>query len=144
MSARLGEREMDVMAALWRDGPGTAAAVQKRLPAALAYNTVSTILRNLEAKGFVGHSAEGRIFHYFPTVTERTARGNALARIVDKLFRGSALRVVTHMVENEALSEEELQALHQLLDRRLSARGGGEVDARSATTTRTGRTDRAG
>ena len=120
MRATLGEREMDVMGVLWRDGPGTAAEVQKRLPAALAYNTVSTILRNLEAKGFVGHTAEGRLFHYFPRVTEQAARGNALSRIVDKLFRGSALRVVTHMVENETLSQDELRSLHELLDRRLS------------------------
>lgn len=120
MRASLGERELDVMGVLWRDGPGTAAEVQQRLPAALAYNTVSTILRNLEAKGFVDHTAEGRLFHYFPRVSENSARGNALSRMVDKLFRGSALRVVTHMVENETLSEDELQALHRLLDQRLS------------------------
>jgi predicted transcriptional regulator len=46
----LGERELDVMTALWTDGPGTVAEVKERLPAALAYNTVLTILRNLEAK----------------------------------------------------------------------------------------------
>jgi predicted transcriptional regulator len=129
MSDRLGERELDVMGVLWRDGPGTAAEVQQRLPAELAYNTVSTILRNLEAKGFVDHTAEGRLFHYFASVTEQEARGNALSRMVDKLFRGSALRVVTHMVENETLSHEELQALHQLLDRQLSPPGQAGDDA---------------
>ena len=121
MSDRLGERELDVMGVLWRYGPGTAAEVQQRLPATLAYNTVSTILRNLEVKGFVGHNAEGRLHHYFPRVSERAARGSALSRMVDKLFRGSALGVVTHMVESKALSPRELKALHELLDRQLAA-----------------------
>ena len=122
MSDRLGERELDVMGALWREGPGTAAEVQARLPADLAYNTVSTILRNLEAKGFVDHTAEGRLFHYFPKVTEQAARGSALSRMVDKLFRGSALQVVTHLVESETLSPDELRELHMLLDRQVTAR----------------------
>jgi predicted transcriptional regulator len=117
MEMMLGERELDVMGVLWRDGQLTVAEVRERLPAELAYNTVLTILRNLEAKGFVGHTAEGRLFHYFPRVTEHAVRGSALSRLVDKLFRGSPLRVVTHLVENDSLSEEELRALHELLDR---------------------------
>jgi BlaI family transcriptional regulator, penicillinase repressor len=129
MGETFGERELDVMGVLWRDGPGTVAEVQARLPADLAYNTVSTILRNLEAKGFVDHTAEGRLFHYFATVTEHAARGNALSRLVDKLFRGSALRVVTHMVENETLSPEELRALQELLDRQAPAEKGKVEDA---------------
>ena len=121
MSASLGERELDVMAVLWRDGPGTVQDVRDRLPAPLAYNTVLTILRNLEAKGFVGHEAEGRLFRWFPAVEERAVRGTAISRIVDKLFRGSPLDVVAHMVEDEALSRDELRQLHQLIDERLSA-----------------------
>jgi predicted transcriptional regulator len=124
MSTTLGERELDVMGVLWRHGPGTVVEVQERLPAELAYNTVSTILRNLEAKEFVGHQAEGRLFHYFPRVTEQAARGSALTRMVEKLFRGSPLGVVTHMVENDTLSPEELRSLHQLLESQLDRSGG--------------------
>lgn len=121
MSASLGERELDVMAALWRDGPGTVQEVRDRLATPLAYNTVLTILRNLEAKDFVGHEAEGRLFRYFPAVEERAVRGSAISRIVDKLFRGSPLDVVAHMVEDESLSRDELRQLHRLIDQRLAA-----------------------
>ena len=142
MSDRLGERELDIMGVLWRYGPGTAAEVQERLPATLAYNTVSTILRNLEGKGFVGHTAEGRLHHYFPRVSEGAARGNALSRMVDKLFRGSALHVVTHMVESKALSREELQALHELLDRQLEASGDDAAEDDTPAAKRGGRARR--
>jgi BlaI family penicillinase repressor len=121
LDATLGERELDVMGVLWRDGPGTVAEVRERLPVRLAYNTVLTILRNLEAKGFAGHTAEGRLFRYHPAVSEQAIRGSALSRLVDKLFRGSALRVVAHMVEQETLSANEMRTLHRLLDERLSA-----------------------
>jgi BlaI family penicillinase repressor len=121
VDATLGERELDVMAVLWRDGPGTVAEVRDRLPVPLAYNTVLTILRNLEGKGFVGHTVEGRLFRYHPAVSEQAIRGTALSRLVHKLFRGSALRVVAHMVEQETLSPNEMRKLHRLLDERLSA-----------------------
>jgi predicted transcriptional regulator len=121
VDATLGERELDVMGLLWHDGPGTVAEVRERLTVPLAYNTVLTILRNLEAKGFVGHTAEGRLFRYHPAVSEQAIRGSALSRLVDKLFRGSALRVVAHMVEQETLSPNEMRKLHRLLDERLSA-----------------------
>jgi BlaI family transcriptional regulator, penicillinase repressor len=121
MAQSLGERELDIMAALWRDGPGTVGEVRERLPADLAYNTVLTILRNLEAKAFVGHEAERRQFRYHARVSEQAVRGTALSRIADKLFGGSSLGVVTHMVEQQALSDEELRGLQRLIDERLGA-----------------------
>jgi predicted transcriptional regulator len=51
----LGDRELDVMGVLWDLGSGTVTEVRDKLPADLAYTTVLTILRNLEAKGFVDH-----------------------------------------------------------------------------------------
>jgi predicted transcriptional regulator len=119
------------MAVLWRAGPGTVAKVRERLPAALAYNTVLTILRNLEAKGFVDHTVEGRTFRYHPAVAEQVVQGGAVSRLVDKLFRGSALRMMAHLVEGEALSAEELRGLHRLLDQRLTA--GTELSPDAAT-----------
>lgn len=117
MEMNLGERELDVMGVLWREGQLSVAEVRERLPAELAYNTVLTILRNLEAKGFVGHTAVGRLFHYFPEVTEHAVRGSALSRVVDKLFRGSRIGMVTHLLENDALSTDELRSLYELVDR---------------------------
>lgn len=118
MDATLGERELDIMSALWRDGPGTVAEVRDRLPAKLAYNTVLTILRNLESKGFVGHTAEGRLFTYSPAVSEHAVRRGALSRLVERLFSGSLVNVVAHLVEDEKLTPEQLKDLHGLLDAR--------------------------
>ena len=121
MDTPLGDRELDVLAVLWTHGPATVAEAQERLAADLAYNTVLTVLRNLESKGVVGHTAEGRTFRYHPLVSEQTVRGSALGRLVDKLFRGSGLRVVAQLVEEQSLTQGELVELQRLLATRLDA-----------------------
>jgi len=111
----LGDRELDVMGVLWELGSGTVAEVRDKLPADLAYTTVLTILRNLEAKEFVSHEAEGKAHRYFPQVAQRTARRSALARIVDKLFHGSPEQLVAQLVEDDALSADDLRRLQMLI-----------------------------
>lgn len=111
----LGDRELDVMGALWELGSGTVTEVRERLPAELAYTTVLTILRNLEAKGFVRHTVEGKAHRYFPRIAERTARRNVLSHIVNKLFHGSPEQLVAQLVEDEKLSATDLQRLRSLL-----------------------------
>lgn len=111
----LGDRELDVMGVLWDLGSGTVSEVRDRLPADLAYTTVLTILRNLEAKEFVDHTAEGKAHRYRPKVARRVARKSALSRIVDKLFHGSPEQLVAQLVEDEALSADDLKRLRAML-----------------------------
>lgn len=111
----LGDRELDVMGVLWDLGSGTVAEVRDRLPADLAYTTVLTILRNLEAKELVSHVAEGKAHRYYPKVARRAARRSALARIVDKLFHGSPEQLIAQLVEDESLSADDMRRLRKLL-----------------------------
>jgi BlaI family transcriptional regulator, penicillinase repressor len=111
----LGDRELDVMGVLWDLGSGTVAEVRDKLPADLAYTTVLTILRNLEAKELVHHTTEGKAHRYHPRVARKTARRSALARVVDKLFHGSPGQLITQLVEDEQLSTEDLARLRALL-----------------------------
>lgn len=120
----LGERELDVMAILWADGSGTVGEVKRRLGAKLAYTTVLTILRNLEAKRFVRHEEEGRAHRYFPRVAQGAAQRTALARLIDTLFHGSPGALVAQLVDDHDLSPEELQKLAAQLDKRGSRRRG--------------------
>jgi predicted transcriptional regulator len=68
MDVSLTNRETDVMRVLWDLGPSVVAEVRDRLADNLAYTTVLTILRTLEAKGYVGHEEEGRVHRYFAAV----------------------------------------------------------------------------
>ena len=114
----LGDRELDIMGVLWELGSGTVAEVRDRLDADLAYTTVLTILRNLEEKGVVAHTAEGRAHRYAPRIARQSARRRGVARLLDKLFHGSAEQLVAHLVENESLTPVELQRIRKQLDTR--------------------------
>ena len=107
----LGDRELDVMAVLWELRSGTVGEVRAKLDADLAYTTVLTILRNLEAKGCVSHEEEGRAFRYLPTVPRQSARRNAIARVIDKLFAGSPEALLAHFVDDHDVSADELRRI---------------------------------
>jgi predicted transcriptional regulator len=111
----LGERELDVMGVLWDIGSGTVAEVRAHLDVTLAYTTVLTILRNLEAKGFVRHETEGKAHRYLPRVAQQTARRSAVAKLVDKLFAGSPEQLLAQLVEDRAVTEKDLQRLRRQL-----------------------------
>jgi predicted transcriptional regulator len=113
------DRELDIMAVLWEGGPSTVADVRDALRDDLAYTTVLTILRTLEEKGHVGHEAEGRAYRYHALVERGEARVSALDRITRKLFSGSTETLLTHLVSEQALSDEQLARIKALLDARL-------------------------
>jgi predicted transcriptional regulator len=112
----LAERETEIMEVLWKQGPSTVAEVRKRLPDRLAYTTVLTILRNLEAKGYVGHDEEGRAHRYSALVAQDAARRSALKDLASKFFDGSTELLMTHLVSDQKLSDAEVQRIRRLLD----------------------------
>lgn len=121
---RFTDRELDVMAVLWDRGEATVAEVQERLPDELAYTTVLTVLRTLEEKGHVGHrSGEGRAYRYHALVEREEAGSTALDGLLDRVFGGSPELLLTRLVEDRRLTDEELEGMRRLLDERLRARG---------------------
>ncbi len=113
------DRELDVMSVLWDAGSATVAQVRERLSDDLAYTTVLTVLRTLEQKGYVGHTGEGRAHRYRPLVKRAAAGRSALRRLVDKVFDGSPELLLTQLVSDRNLGDEELRRLRKLLADRL-------------------------
>ena len=122
MAISFTERELDVMAVLWRQGSGTVAEVRDALPEDFAYTTVLTVLRTLEDKGHVTHLAEGKAHRYVPIVDQETAGRSALARVLDKIFDGSPELLLTQLVAGESLDATKVRSLRKLLDDRLAER----------------------
>ncbi len=115
MDIQFTDREIDIMEVLWERGPSLVAEVRAALLDPLAYNTVLTILRTLEGKGHVGHEEEGRGHRYFAKVAQQAARGSALRHLTRKLFKGSAELLLTQLVADRDLGEDELARLRKLL-----------------------------
>jgi len=113
------DRELDVMSVLWDVGPATVAEVRERIADDLAYTTVLTMLRTLEQKGYVSHTEDGRAHRYKPLVKREVAGRTALRRLVDKVFDGSPELLLTQLVSDKNLSDEQLRRLRRLLVDRL-------------------------
>jgi len=120
MDVSFTDRELDVMAVLWKRGSGTVTEVRDGLDDDLAYTTVLTILRTLEDKGFITHLTEGKAHRYLPAVTQDLAGKSALARIIDKVFAGSPEMLLTQLVNERGLDADDLLRLRKLLDARLA------------------------
>ncbi|MGH7617506.1 MAG: BlaI/MecI/CopY family transcriptional regulator [Gemmatimonadaceae bacterium] len=122
MDPQFTDRELDIMHVLWDVGGATATEVQERLSDKLAYNTVLTMLRILEEKGFVRHEEQGRAFRYLPKVARKKAKASAVKRLVSQLFDGEARLLATELMSSRTLSESDLRELRALLDERLEKR----------------------
>jgi len=116
MKISFTDREADVMRVLWDHGPSVVSEVQSRLSDKLAYTTVLTVLRTLEAKGYVGHDEEGRQHRYFSSVQQQAAQKSALQHLLSKFFKNSSELLFARLVSEEKLSAEQIRRMRKLLD----------------------------
>jgi len=115
MDISLTNREADIMQVLWDHGPCIVAEVRGHLRDELAYTTVLTLLRTLEAKGYVRHTEEGRGHRYAARVKQQAARKSALKHLTEKLFQGSAEILFTHLVSDQKLTADQIRRMRALL-----------------------------
>jgi BlaI family penicillinase repressor len=81
------------------------------------YTTISSVVRILESKGFVGHTAYGKTHEYFPLVTKEEYRRNPFQKLVTHYFDGKMANLLSYMHQEKKLSPEQLDALRQWIDR---------------------------
>ena len=114
----LGERELDIMQALWRLGPATVADVRMALHAQhkkVAYTTIQTMLNRLETKKLVARDTTDRVHRYRALLKQPKAVDSALKRLTQRFFEGSAEALVTRLVEKD-LNGEQLERIQTLID----------------------------
>jgi BlaI family penicillinase repressor len=114
----LTQRELDIMSVLWDLGEATVTEVRDRVDPDLAYTSISSMIRTLEMKGYVSHRrGEGKTHVYFPVIDAETAGASTLSRVLDKIYGGSPIKLLAHLVEKRRLSEKELARMRELLKR---------------------------
>ena len=118
-SPTLTDGEVKLMRVLWRQGPSTVAAVVDAVAGdnPPAYNTVQTMMRILERKGFVSHRKDGRAFVFDALVDESHARKHAIRHVLDRFFDNSPGSLVLSLLEHEDVPASELRQLRELIQR---------------------------
>jgi BlaI family penicillinase repressor len=108
--------EAEVINVVWDSAPVAVADVVERLPRTLAYTTVMTTMRILEEKGFIVQCGKrGRAFLYEAALDRDRARGGMSQEIADRLFGGSIKSLVLSLVQGDAISDEDLAEVKQLI-----------------------------
>ena len=115
----VSEAELEVLKALWEQGPCTVRAVNAALHGQgrrWAYTTVQTLLQRLEAKGHVRSERGGPAHVYRAAVTRERLLGQRLRDLADQLCGGAASPLLLALVEEGRITPEEIQRLRRLLD----------------------------
>ncbi len=108
----LTKAESEIMRILWRLKEANVSAIIDKMPKPQpAYNTVSTIVRILEQKGFVDYKKQGRGHIYFPKVSEEDYKTSTTQRLAKTYFDGSFKNMVSFFIQKNDLSTKELEAI---------------------------------
>ncbi|TRX37598.1 BlaI/MecI/CopY family transcriptional regulator [Flavobacterium restrictum] len=116
---KLTNKEEEIMHILWK----LKKAFVKEILAEITeeqphYNTLSTIVRNLEEKGFVAHNAFGNTHQYFPIVSLEAYRKRFMNTAIENYFDSSYKNMVTHFAKEEKISAAELREILALIEQK--------------------------
>jgi BlaI family penicillinase repressor len=114
---RLGKVQLQIMQILWQRGQATAKEITDELNRhkPTAHSTVQTLLRKLEDKGAVTHVVQDRTFIFQPVHEEAEVTTTATRDLLARLFNNSAYGLVSHLIQHEKISPQEMQRLRELI-----------------------------
>jgi BlaI family penicillinase repressor len=116
---KLARREEQIMQALWLLEKAFVKELIVELPDPKPhYNSVATMVRILEEKGFVDHEAFGNTFRYFPLVSKEDYRRHTLGDIVKHYFNDSYPSMLAFFAKEEKISEADMEEILQLIQSR--------------------------
>jgi predicted transcriptional regulator len=115
-SITLTEAELPIMEIIWTKGSAAVTDVVAGMTdSTVAYNTVLTILRILERKGYVRHTKEGRAFVYHAVVERGEASRKAVRNLMKRFFQDSPELLILNVLKDEQLDQKELDRLKKLI-----------------------------
>lgn len=113
---KLAKREEEYMHALWSIGRGFIRDIINELPDPKPhYNTVATIIKILEEKGFVDHESIGNSNQYYPLISKESYQQSAIGEMVNSYFDNSYLNMVSFFAKKEKISAAELESIINMI-----------------------------
>lgn len=116
----LTRAEEEVMQILWKMGKGFVNEVLEHFPEPKpAYNTVSTIIRILEKKGFIGHRAFGKAHQYYPKVLKQDYTRQFMGNFMKGYFDNSYRKMVSFFSGDENITVKEMEEIRKIIDQQI-------------------------
>ncbi|MDE7388689.1 MAG: BlaI/MecI/CopY family transcriptional regulator [Muribaculaceae bacterium] len=118
MKQKLSDREEEIMQLLWDNGPLFVREMLEKLPGAPRhFNTVSTFVRLMEQKGFVGHEQLGNSHRYHALISREEYSRTELKSVMSRYFNNSLRSVVSALVAEESLTDDQINELVEKVKR---------------------------
>ncbi|WP_088341733.1 BlaI/MecI/CopY family transcriptional regulator [Robiginitalea sediminis] len=116
---KLTNKEEEIMKLLWKRQKAFVKELLEDFPGRKPhYNTLSTMVRNLEEKGYVGHEAFGNTYRYYPLITLEEYRKAFIGETVADYFDHSYKSLVSYFAREEKISADELREIIQLIEKK--------------------------
>jgi predicted transcriptional regulator len=115
---RLTNKEEEIMQVMWKLDKAFVKEVMDELPGENHYNTISTIIRNLEEKGYLGHTAYGKTHQYFPLVSKDEFARRFIKQTLSRYFDDSYKSMVSFFAKEEDISAEELREIIEIIEKK--------------------------
>ena len=112
---KLTAKEEELMAALWKLKKAFVKEIQQELEGKQHYNTVSTLVRLLEDKGYVAHQAFGKSHQYFPIIDMKSYSERIMEQNSTRFFGGSYKNMVSFFAQQDKISEKDLEDILELI-----------------------------
>ena len=114
----LGDLQAEVMEFVWPLGEATVSQVHEHIlrKRDVTYTTVLVAMQKLEKKGWLTHRREGRAYVYAPRRSKEASHTGLLQEILKQVFQGDPQRLLSHLLDEHPMSDEELLELKRLID----------------------------
>ena len=112
---KLTPKEEELMAVLWKLKKAFVKEIIEELDGKQHYNTISTLVRLLEDKGFVAHTAFGKSHQYFPLVDKTSYSEKIMEQTSSRFFEGSYKNMVSFFAQQDKISKQELEDILELI-----------------------------
>lgn len=114
---KLTNKEEEIMQVLWQLKKAFVKEVVAELPNPKPhYNTISTVIRKMEDKGFVNHNSFGNTHQYFPTISKEVYRKGFMQKTIHNYFEDSYKNVVSFFAKEEKISVDELKEIIKIIE----------------------------
>ena len=124
---RLTKAEEEVMQQLWELKEAFVIELVEKFPDPTpAYNTVSTIIRILEKKGFVAHRAFGKSHQYYPVQSKKEYANKHFSHFIENYFSNSYQSLVSFLTHHDKLDIQDMEAIRTLMDVEIKRQKGGQ------------------
>lgn len=111
----LTKKEEEIMQVFWKIKEGFVKDIINELSVPKPpYNTISSVVRILEKKGFLGFRSFGKSHMYFPIIEKKLYRKHAFKAMMKGYFEGSYKNVISYLINDESLSEKEIAEINGL------------------------------